>query len=413
MGIKKIVLSYLLLLFASVLAIVTIGDIYLKKYIKSSHNNFSENNLKQITNFIQCLSLEKDTQILKDYFSSLTQNKNLKYIALYKQTDTQLIRILSKGTTLSKNLTKLIAHNSSGKISSTNRNNVYVDIPEGKFFIVRIRKNPPYYLGAIVISPHYSLYKWLFLGSRAFLVIFTVIITVITTKVGIRNLIIVNLNKITDLINELEQNHSIKCDNLISIEEFHRVCKKFLALSHHIKKRYQKYYEDSIKDPLTGAFNLRKFYEDLEKTRKESMMHKMGFVLLIIDVDNFKSINDTLGHLEGDRVLREIVHILKKNVRETDSVYRYGGDEFTVILKNTDDEDAYRIAERIRKEVERNTITTVSIGGCYFFTAYTTVELMREADRKLYIAKKLGKNRTIILWEDTENTFYNQESGNI
>ncbi len=208
----------------------------------------------------------------------------------------------------------------------------------------------------------------------------------------------------------MRKEESITCDVRTGFKEFDEVCEELYELSTHMRKRYQKYYEDSIHDPLTGAYNLRKFYEDIEHLRKECMTHKTGFVLLIIDVDNFKNINDTLGHLEGDKALKEIVYIIKRNIRDTDAVYRYGGDEFTVILKNTDDDGAYRIAERIRKEVETHTNTTVSIGGSYFYVAYTATELMREADRKLYIAKKLGKNRTIILWEDTESTFNETDS---
>ncbi len=415
MSIKKIVLYYILIVLGVIFLSVIVGDVYLQKSNKTYTRILFKENLSEFVNLFDNISVEKDTDLIDYYFSNrLSHYKNLKYIGIYKKMDSTIVCLRKKIGVLSSEMVNLLQLVHSHDTTFVyHGDTLYLNTPEGEFFLVKLNQDSPYYLGAVISPIPLSTYHWFFLGSRIFLLLLSIFVIFITTTVGLKKTFINNLNKIANTITRLQRDENAGCEHSTGIDEFDEVCKELSELSLHMKKRYQKYYEDSIRDPLTGAFNLRKFYDDLETERKECMTHKTGFVLLIIDVDNFKSINDTLGHLAGDKALKEIVYIIKRNIRDTDSVYRYGGDEFTVILRNTDDEGAYRIAERIRKEVEKNTTTTVSIGGSYFFIAYTAVELMREADRKLYIAKKLGKNRTIIMWEDTENTFNQYESDDI
>ena len=126
--------------------------------------------------------------------------------------------------------------------------------------------------------------------------------------------------------------------------------------------------------------------------------------LLILDVDNFKNFNDTMGHPAGDQVLRNLANILKETVRENDIVARYGGEEFAVIIPAVDRKGAAILAERIRKKVEKTYFeheeiqplgkVTVSVGGASApEDAQTYKDLMMRADTALYAAKKGGRNQ--------------------
>jgi diguanylate cyclase (GGDEF)-like protein len=128
----------------------------------------------------------------------------------------------------------------------------------------------------------------------------------------------------------------------------------------------------------------------------------------MIDIDNFKALNDTFGHLEGDKVLIEIAKIMKKETRESDIVARYGGEEFVIILSGTDKEGAKVVAERIRNAVEnhkfiikgRKITVTISIGvSTYPLDADMKMEIIRCADKALYQAKGEGKNKVCVFGE--------------
>jgi diguanylate cyclase (GGDEF)-like protein len=154
-------------------------------------------------------------------------------------------------------------------------------------------------------------------------------------------------------------------------------------------------------DDLTKLFNYRYLMEFLEAELKRCLRYKKTLSLLFIDVDGFKRINDTFGHLVGSRALSELAQVFRKIVRETDVVGRYGGDEFVVILPETPLSGAMVIAERIRKQVEDydfvaqnlNIRLTVSLGiaNCPKHTL-TAEGLIKKADAAMYRAKELSKN---------------------
>jgi diguanylate cyclase (GGDEF)-like protein len=110
----------------------------------------------------------------------------------------------------------------------------------------------------------------------------------------------------------------------------------------------RKLYHYSYKDALTGLFNRRYFYTKINKIK----IKELPMSLIMIDIDNFKKINDTYGHLAGDYVLKNLSKILQSNVRKGDIVFRWGGEEFAVLLKGTTDEKSFTIADRLRKSVE-------------------------------------------------------------
>lgn len=158
----------------------------------------------------------------------------------------------------------------------------------------------------------------------------------------------------------------------------------------------------SVTDPLTGAGNFRHLSTTLARETERAQRFKRPLSVLMLDLDHFKSVNDTLGHSFGDAVLREFARRLQTCVREVDTVARYGGEEFTVILPETDAEGAARVAARIVEVVREEPFivgrssrrVTVSVGVASFpGHGRTGAEVMRSADAALYAAKNAGRDR--------------------
>jgi diguanylate cyclase (GGDEF)-like protein len=155
-------------------------------------------------------------------------------------------------------------------------------------------------------------------------------------------------------------------------------------------------------DPLTGLFNRGQIYSDLEQEVLRSRRSGRPFSLLMLDLDGLKTVNDSLGHQRGDNVLQALGRVIRDKTRSVDSAYRYGGDEFLVLLPETEYAGAYVVAEKIRAEVEEvgrrleaeGSQASVSIGlVSYPEDGSTPDELVRAADRAMYNAKALGKNQ--------------------
>jgi diguanylate cyclase (GGDEF)-like protein len=185
---------------------------------------------------------------------------------------------------------------------------------------------------------------------------------------------------------------------------------KFAILAHQfaLALRRLKLYNDietlAITDGLTGVYTRRYFIERFEEEMKRSALRKRSLAFLMIDADHFKNINDQYGHLTGDKVLKEISVIIQENVREIDLVGRFGGEEFCVVLPDTEMDGAKVVAERIRKSAEKkllkaydNTLqVTLSIGiAMYPSDGKILDELMDKSDWALYRAKSQGRNCVI------------------
>lgn len=119
--------------------------------------------------------------------------------------------------------------------------------------------------------------------------------------------------------------------------------------------------ELSITDGLTKLFNSRHFYDQLKSEINRAKRYGHPLSLLLLDIDDFKNYNDTYGHVEGDKVLVRLGQVIRRCLRKTDSAYRYGGEEFTVILPETTGDAAVALAERIRREFSNETFSTWSI----------------------------------------------------
>ncbi len=175
----------------------------------------------------------------------------------------------------------------------------------------------------------------------------------------------------------------------------------YYSLAGHLK-------ELSITDSLTGLFNRRYFEERFFEEIQRSKRHNLSFSLAMIDIDDFKLFNDSEGHLAGDEVLKQVANIAKDSLRIIDVIARFGGEEFAVIMPQTEKDEALLVTERIRKSVGgslRRTwnvfpkdCITVSIGIASFpYDGTNRKDLIQNADKALYKAKMRGKNRTV-LW---------------
>ncbi|MFJ7729696.1 sensor domain-containing diguanylate cyclase [Neobacillus sp. NPDC097160] len=156
--------------------------------------------------------------------------------------------------------------------------------------------------------------------------------------------------------------------------------------------------EISNTDKLTGIPNRRFFQEKLEEQIEWYRKEQKTFSLLIIDIDHFKKVNDTYGHQIGDIVLVKLAIILKNQARPEDIPARFGGEEFTIILPNTDVEEAIAIAQNLNQKVEiaewkETGSLTISIGAATFTKKDTEESIMKNADQALYASKEMGRNR--------------------
>ncbi|GAA0775625.1 diguanylate cyclase [Roseibium denhamense] len=161
-------------------------------------------------------------------------------------------------------------------------------------------------------------------------------------------------------------------------------------------------YRAAVYDSLTDTYNRRHFQNVLENCYDHRFKKKSRLALLIVDIDHFKRLNDTFGHQIGDRALCHVASLIKDAVRNGDTVCRYGGEEFAVLLMDIDLERAKEIAERIRMAVEENPMVTesfiipmtVSVGGAAIDEAATDPErLFGLADSRMYGAKQAGRNK--------------------
>ena len=152
----------------------------------------------------------------------------------------------------------------------------------------------------------------------------------------------------------------------------------------------------SMTDALTGIYNYRYFTRTLDCEIVRSKRYGRNLSFLMIDIDQLKSYNDTFGHLEGDKLLKAVAKTIKQSVRTTDVVCRYAGDEFAVILPETDVGQARITAEKIRKkisELSANRSISASIGVAQYTPDTNRYDLIRKADSHLYTAKREGKNQ--------------------
>lgn len=164
--------------------------------------------------------------------------------------------------------------------------------------------------------------------------------------------------------------------------------------------------ESAQKDGLTHIYNRTYFNTAIKEFMDKKSCYINGISLILLDCDNFKTINDCYGHISGDEVLVAVANVLNKSTKSMDIACRYGGEEFCLVLPDTTSFQAYTIAERIRANIEKRTFSfqgkkvnaTVSCGVAHTKSGddKSVIELIRESDEALYSAKKCGRNRTTV-----------------
>lgn len=184
-----------------------------------------------------------------------------------------------------------------------------------------------------------------------------------------------------------------------------RACNRILTLQDDQMQAQEKLRFQATHDALTGIWNRGEILATLRRELERAARSESATGALLLDVDHFKTINDTYGHLTGDQVLKEVTHRILKAVRKYDSVGRYGGEEFLIVLPGCGRDEIDQGAERVRSAVDSGPIlveharipVTVSIGAAVTARAATTdMEMLAAADIALYRAKTIGRNRTVL-----------------
>ena len=183
---------------------------------------------------------------------------------------------------------------------------------------------------------------------------------------------------------------AFKCNNKYIIDS----CEGIDKLVEDLKK-------ESIFDPLTNCYNKKESEFLLERFFKEFLRYATPLSVLMLDIDHFKKVNDTYGHLAGDYVLKEVANVIKSTIRQSDICGRFGGEEFLIILPNTKLSGAMKLAERLRNNIHNHKFIynnqeiplTVSIGITSASKSDSIYSIIQRADEALYEAKNKGRNR--------------------
>jgi diguanylate cyclase (GGDEF)-like protein len=208
-------------------------------------------------------------------------------------------------------------------------------------------------------------------------------------------------DELMSICNQVETSHSEK-------SQFANILKStsgYINIVEHIN--YLK--NQTVIDPLTGLYNRRFFDEKLSNEIDRIKRNEDPFSLILSDIDNFKKVNDTYGHLEGDNVLKILAKILKECIRSIDIAARYGGEEFVIILPNADNTKGQAVANRILQRVRstyfsdvvgKNITASLGLATYYYNDKYTSLEIVKRADDAMYQAKHSGKDRLVYPPED-------------
>ncbi len=208
-------------------------------------------------------------------------------------------------------------------------------------------------------------------------------------------LAVIAMEDVTDLTKRIADIRILHKEALLEIEER----KKIEAA---LKESERLFMELSITDELTQLYNSRHLFSELRNEMERSKRYDRPLSIALLDVDNFKGINDYYGHLEGDKVLIKLAAILKKHTRTFDTTYRYGGEEFIAVFPETSLIQSINIAERVREKCKHLVFrpkdmtpfsVTISIGIAQFDGTETLDEFIARADKAMYQAKRNGKDQ--------------------
>jgi diguanylate cyclase (GGDEF)-like protein len=204
--------------------------------------------------------------------------------------------------------------------------------------------------------------------------------------------------------NHLYQEH-LEEQIRVRTADLEREIRKRKGIEERLRESEQKFRELSIKDGLTGLYNARYFASQIEVELERCNRYGHTLSLIFMDIDDFKQFSDSFGHPMGDRVLANLAQVILKVVRKNDIAFRYGGEEFVIVLPETENPEAVQVAERIRRRFAgmvqchdnmlRPIYRTVSVGVAQYRPGETSARLIERADRYMYAAKALGKNTIV------------------
>lgn len=202
--------------------------------------------------------------------------------------------------------------------------------------------------------------------------------------------------QIAQLVTEEKVKSIKKLFNLILILNTISAILVILLIFSYVRKKLE--YESSH-DPLTHLYNRRTYENVLESELARSKRYNSPLSLVLFDVDYFKNINDQYGHHTGDKVLIKLAEVITESIRETDSLFRIGGEEFAIISPETNADVAFKLAEKVRNTTENHSFEkcnklTISLGLAEYYHDVSKEKLYKHADRALYLAKEKGRNRT-------------------
>ncbi len=198
---------------------------------------------------------------------------------------------------------------------------------------------------------------------------------------------------------------------LVAIDFIYRQFERIIRIQHYYLRRIEKM---AIKDVLSGQYNRRYFLEIGARVLLRCSRYGRPVSLALIDIDHFKTVNDRFGHDAGDVVIRETAQCMRQKVRETDLVARWGGEEFVVLLPESDREASLVVAERVRREIEAMSIQVAGLAEPIKITASLGLAearheqdslktLVKKADQALYRAKESGRNRVVVQEEEAKS----------
>ena len=160
---------------------------------------------------------------------------------------------------------------------------------------------------------------------------------------------------------------------------------------------------NSLKDPLTGLWNRRRLYLYIDEVIPQSIRRNIPFCIIILDIDHFKKINDSLGHDAGDKFLIQVSKLIKNIARDEDLVVRYGGEEFMIVMPSADIESAKKLSTRILESLREQSDQTISAGIAAYSAGMDFNTLVMMADEALYQAKESGRNKFVVATSSTVN----------
>jgi diguanylate cyclase (GGDEF)-like protein len=176
-----------------------------------------------------------------------------------------------------------------------------------------------------------------------------------------------------------------------------RMAREYLLETRNLSNNMERYKRISEYDALTGLYNKSTYINLLADEIERAINVRSQLSLLVIDIDNFKSVNDTFGHIAGDKILAGIGNILSSSIRKGDIAARYGGEEFVILAPNTSTANAVKLAEKLRKRVDSQVFeqpkhVTISVGLTTYKYSESSTDFFQRADTALYDAKRCTKN---------------------